>query len=126
LYGSLTLHANSSCRNPSLVILNFFQRKNSLGKFSTLLRFNYLGKNPVGIIPWEKFQVHSTLVPSKIYIANISRVRAQRDYGTSNSYWTVETRKKNQPDWIRFQTSKESSKISPSFSLFIRKFEFLV
>jgi hypothetical protein len=28
-------------------------------------------------------------------------------------------RKNNQPDWIRFQTSKESSKISPSFPLFI-------
>jgi hypothetical protein len=27
-------------------------------------------------------------------------------------------RKKNQPDWIRFQTSNESTKISPSFSFF--------
>jgi hypothetical protein len=32
-------------------------------------------------------------------------------------------RKKNQPDWIRFQTSKESSKIIPSFPLFIWKLE---
>jgi hypothetical protein len=30
--------------------------------------------------------------------------------------------KKNQPDWIRFQTTKESSKISPSFSIFIEIF----
>jgi hypothetical protein len=35
----------------------------------------------------------------------------------------INCKKKNQPDWIRFQTSKESSKISPSL---IWKFEFLV
>jgi hypothetical protein len=41
---------------------------------STEIRVNYLGKNPknVGIIPWEKFRVHSELVPSKISTANIS------------------------------------------------------
>jgi hypothetical protein len=55
---SHTLYANNSDRNSSLGIKFFY-----IGKIS----YEKIQKN-VGIIPWEKFRVHSALVPSKISI----------------------------------------------------------
>jgi hypothetical protein len=58
----VSIHANISGRNPSLVIWIFFHRKNSLGKFPTKIRVNHLGKNPIKCRNYSMGKIPSTFL----------------------------------------------------------------